>query len=67
MYIINLISLRIILDEWWGITRILYIIFWKDKWLDDVPLSIRFNGIFKLSIDNNISVTYMCRMGWLKM
>ncbi|KAK2365229.1 hypothetical protein QL285_090004 [Trifolium repens] len=38
--------------------------FWRDKWLGDEPLNIKFSRLFELSVDKNISVADMYRRGW---
>jgi hypothetical protein len=38
--------------------------FWRDKWLGDEPLKIKFSRLSKLSVDKIISVADMYRSRW---
>jgi hypothetical protein len=38
--------------------------FWKDKWLNEIPLTIRFSRLFDLIVDKNILMMYMYIKGW---
>jgi hypothetical protein len=38
--------------------------FWRDKWLGDEPLEIKFSRLSKLSVDKIISVADMYRSRW---
>ncbi|GAU47696.1 hypothetical protein TSUD_190240 [Trifolium subterraneum] len=39
-------------------------LFWKDSWLEGGSLSTRFNRLFELALDKNITVADMYRRGW---
>jgi hypothetical protein len=45
--------------QWFGEQKFL----WKDKWLDEEPLNVKFNRLFDLTINKNILVVEIYRRG----
>lgn len=38
--------------------------FWTDKWLDGVPLKLRFSRLYELTVHKECTVEEMVRLGW---
>jgi len=39
-------------------------LFWDDKWVDEVPLQVRFSRLFDLSENKLLTVAQMFELGW---
>ncbi|PNY03332.1 cysteine-rich receptor-like protein kinase, partial [Trifolium pratense] len=39
-------------------------LFWKDSWVDEIPLKSQFSRLFELSLNKDSTVVDMFRLGW---